>query len=244
MKNTNVTYLFFGSADSVDYDVVFLIDAMPETILEKLTLSNSLKEQLAEEYQDKVINANLAVCSNGCIVSVYKGTADELNNSVLATYDLHHQDFGNEITKTLKRDVHLKLIRSLRMLLSFVSKTEFRTVVKAALKGDVHLKVKTLAEINLLQLNDFGKGTDATGLKKMMAFQLGQTLALASGTELYTKKEIMAFFPELKPFLLREPETNMEVIQTYVNQLVAVLKEEIPKMKNTEEYAYQSDRVN
>lgn len=237
-------YLFFGSADSVDYDVVFLVEKMPDTILEKLTLSNSLKEKLAEKYQDKVINSNLAVCTNGCIVAVYKGTADELNNSVMSTYDLHQQDFGNAITKKLKRDVHLKLIRSLRMLLSFVSKTEFRTVVKAALKGDIHQRILTLGAIDFSHLNDFGKGTEATDLKKMMAFQLGQTLALAAGTELYTKKEIMVFFPELKPFLMREPQTTMDVIQTYVNQLVNVLKEEVPKMKNTEEYAYQSDCVN
>ncbi len=235
MKNTNPPYHFFGSADSLDYDVVFIIEKMPETIADKLALSKKLSAQLVEKYPTKIINANLAVCEKGQITQVYKGTADELNNAILRTFHLHQQDFDNQITYVVKRDVHLKMIRCLRMLLSFVSKTQYRTIVKQALKQDIYIKIEALKTIDFNLIEDFGKGSNALDLKKSMAFQLGQTLALYDDVEVYSKQEIVAYFPELEPFLKRLPNTKMETIQQFVNQFIAVIEVEVPKMKVTAE---------
>ena len=235
MKNTNILYHFFGSVNSLDYDVVFFIEKMPETIANKLALSKKLSAQLVEKYPTKTINANLAVCENGQIIQVYKGTVDELNNAILRTYHLHQQDFDNRITHVVKRDVHLKMIRCLRMLLSFISKTQYRTIVKKALKQNIHIKIETLKAIDFNTVEDFGKGSNALDFKKSMAFQLGQTLALYNQIELYTKQEIIDCFPELKPFLMRLPNTEMETIQQFVAQFIAAIKTEVPKMKVTTE---------
>ena len=231
MKNTKTPYHFFGSADSLDYDVVFIIEKMPETIVEKLALSKMLSAQLLEKYPTKTINANLAVCEKGQITQVYKGTADELNNAILRTYHLHQQDFDIQIINVVKRDIHLKMIRCLRMLLSFVSKTQYRTIVKQALKQDIYVKIEALKRIDFNTVEDFGKGSNALDLKKSIAFQLGQTLALHNQMELYTKQEIIDCFPELKPFLMRLPNTEMETIQQFINQFIAVIEVEVPKMK-------------
>ncbi|KIX20175.1 hypothetical protein SY27_13570 [Flavobacterium sp. 316] len=235
MKNTNSPYHFFGSVNSLDYDVVFFIEKMPETIANKLALSKKLSAQLVEKYPTKTINANLAVCENGQIIQVYKGTADELNNAILRTYHLHQQDFDNQITNVVKRDIHLKMIRCLRMLLSFISKTQYRTIVKQALKQDIYVKIEALKTIDFNTVEDFGKGSNALDLKKSMAFQLGQTLALYEDVELYSKQEIVTYFPELEPYLMRFPNTEIETIQQFVAQFIAILELEVPKMKITEE---------
>lgn len=78
-------YQIFGSENSLDVDLVFFVEKMPETIVEKLTLSKDLSKLIVPVFPEKVINANLAVCKNGHLVEVYKGTTDELNNALFYT---------------------------------------------------------------------------------------------------------------------------------------------------------------
>ncbi|NHN24539.1 hypothetical protein FIA58_002520 [Flavobacterium jejuense] len=63
-------------------------------------------------------------------------------------------------------------------------------------------KIETLKAIDFNTVEDFGKGSNALDLKKSMAFQLGQTLALYNKIEVYTKQDIIASFPELEPHLM------------------------------------------
>lgn len=123
-------YQIFGSENSLDVDVVFFIEEMPETIVEKLALSKEFSKSITSFFPEKEINANLAVCKNGHLVEVYKGTTDELNNALFYTYSFHEQKQENQITKLLLRDVDLKFLRSIRMILSFLSRTEYRILVK------------------------------------------------------------------------------------------------------------------
>lgn len=48
-------YQFFGSADSQDVDVVFFVDSMPETILDKLNLSKEYSAVLQTEFRSKTL---------------------------------------------------------------------------------------------------------------------------------------------------------------------------------------------
>ncbi|VXB85240.1 conserved hypothetical protein [Flavobacterium sp. 9AF] len=235
MKNTNTPYHFFGSIDSNDYDVVFFIEEMPNTILEKLSLSKELSQEIALKYSEKLINANLAVVKAGEIVSVYKGTPDELNNAILSTYHLHAQEYELLIKQKLPRNLHLKMIRGLRMILSFISKTQYRTIVKQALQQDIYAKMDVLKTIDFNEIEDFGKGSNPLDLKKSLAFQLGQTLALYDNKEAYTKDEVATFYPELAIYLRRDSNTTMRSIQKYIHLFIHAVESEIPKMEHTTE---------
>ncbi|MBS7254652.1 hypothetical protein [Flavobacterium branchiicola] len=231
----------FGSENSLDLDLVFVVEEMPETILEKLSLSKKLSESITKFYSEKKINANLAVQKNGHLTEVYKGTTDELNNALFYTYQNHHQKFDNQITKLLARDVDLKFLRSARMILSFLSKTEYRSIIKSALKGDLDEQIKALEKIDLKQLSSFGKNTNLLDIIKSIAFQLGQAISLHEGKELYTKNEIANAFPDLKKYLSREENTDFENLQKWLFSFITILKDRSSKMKNKSEYKYEDE---
>lgn len=232
-------YQIFGSENSLDVDLVFFIEKMPETIAEKLALSKELSRSIVSFFPEKVINANLAVCKNGHLTEVYKGTTDELNNALFHTYDLHKQKQENRIKKLLVRDADLKFLRSTRMILSFVSKTEYRVLVKKALNGNLKEKIQALEKLDLTKIVFFGKGKNNTDILKSIAFQLGQCISLLEGKELYTKNQIAENFPELRKYLFRQENVNLNDLQKELLHFVELLKIRSLNMKNTSEYKYE-----
>jgi hypothetical protein len=60
---------------------------------------------------------------------------------------------------------------------------------------------------------------------KYVAFQLGQTLSLMDGIELYTKKSISALYPDLEPFMTRsESRAKRSVLNHYRDEILQRMK--------------------
>ncbi len=162
-----ISWQYFGSEDSTDTDVVFFVEALPQTIQKRSDLCKILIDRHPGESQaTKRINANLAVLKEGQVIQVYKGTADELNNALYHTYTLHRQDFDNQIGKLLPRHIDLKFIRCARMLLSALTQTTFRKTVKPALQSGLQARMAALKQIDLQQLTATEKGLSVTDIKK------------------------------------------------------------------------------
>ena len=175
-----------GSEDSLDVDVFFVVDNLH-------SLTNDEQKKLCVDLSTAhgpTSNGNLITIKDGYVSNVYKGTVDEVNNSLLATYHLHHQSFPLPIKGKVERDYALKGLRTLRGVLSHCSRTQYRTVIKEALRSeDLASRIKALDAIQFAQISDFSK-TPAVEVYKFMAFQLAQSLALLrDGIEIYTKKE-------------------------------------------------------
>lgn len=186
-----------GSEDSLDKDVYVVI---PEPIL-------NLQEckVLCESYIG--LNANLICITDGQLSWCYKGTLDECNNSILATYNLHKENTEPcPITSPMTRDWRLKLDRTVRGLLSYFSRTEHRVAIKAALKSDsLSEKLDALKLINLQAIPNFGKKGENKDVYKFIAFQIVQTCSLIEyGDEIFTKQMASRNSPELHKYLYRE----------------------------------------
>lgn len=230
-------YQIFGSANSLDLDLVFLLDELPTSILDRLNLAKELSKNLQPTYPEKVINANLAVCKDGVLVDVYKGTTDELNNAMYETYNLHKQVLENQIKRPLKRDVDLKFLRSTRMLLMYLSKTKYRIVVKPALRGSLETKIETLKLIELTCITDFSKSKIDKDIVKSIAFQIGQSIALHYQNEFYTKNQIAKGYPDLAKYLQRE-DADLTHLEYYWKVFITILKIRSKTMIRTHEYKY------
>lgn len=230
-------FQIFGSSSSKDIDIMVFVDKIPYT--------QFLSEELCKKYNDyfqqifnttKEINTNLGILKNGILIYTYKGCYDECNNSLLRTYHLHSQPCPLMIERYIERDIDLKILRTGRVLLSFLSRTGFRNDVKLALKSDFNEKIRVLNIIDLstITIDKFTKKIGFEDYLKVIAFQLGQTLALMDNIELYTKEEISETYPDLKTFLDRNIYSDLNILEKYKNLFLDKIKDY--KLKSLVEY--------
>jgi hypothetical protein len=198
----------FGSPSSIDRDILVFVDTLPELETSK-TLAKQLAPTIQAHFQDaKPPNINFGILHDGVITKTLKGISDETNNAILATYSFHLQPHQLAITRSVVRDLDAKYQRAARVILSFYSRTTHREGVKQALRGDFKAKCAMLSRLDFSVPVDFGKqATPEVDIYKSIAFQLGQSIALADGVELYTKEDIISHFPVFATVLRREPIT-------------------------------------
>lgn len=207
-----MTFNVFGSASSLDLDLMVYLPVLPP-LEEAKRISKEYNEKIEVLFgNQKRANTNLAVLKDGVITEVFKGTVDEVNNSIFLTYDLHSQKHPLMVTRLLPRDKGLKLLRAARIILSFYSRTEHRPMVKKALQGDLKAKLDCLKAMDLSREYAFDKNQSSLDVYKTVAFQFGQVLGLYSDQEFYSKEAIIDAYPELSEYLRREvsPLANLE----------------------------------
>lgn len=209
------THQIFGSPTSQDYDIIVFVKAIPTIQICKKQCKDSA-EQLIVKYGDKPLNVNIAVVTDGIITDCFKGMSDELNNSLFQTYGFHQQAFPNHIRRLMKRNVEPKILRSTRIILSYLSRTPYRTAIKMALKGDLKAKLEVLKTIDFEQNIVFEKGI-IVDIYKSIAFQAGQTLALLHGVECFSKQAVIEFMTtqglDFSPYLQRLSNPNYKDLQ-------------------------------
>ena len=213
---TPIKYIH-GSEDSIDTDVVYVVDKLP-----------SLQE-CKKFCSDKEENRNICVINNGIVTECYKGTPDEVNNAVFLTYHLHEQEYPLLITKLVQRDVTAKCMRAVRIILSHLSRSQYRTQVKAALVGDWFTRIKTLKDIDLttIDFSTLNKNMTTEDVLKTIAFQLGQTILLIDGIECYTKGSVGENLPSLIPFLYRDYGSHVTELERWKNYFIEIIKKTI-----------------
>ena len=218
--HSEIQHIVFGSPSSLDADLLVVVDELPLTIQDCKIVIEGLEDRL-QEYYDKKVNVNLGVIENGIVTSVMKGTADEVNNSIAYTAPMHIENKEYYVKRLVERDVERKIHRAFRIMCSMLSRTSHRTLIKGALKGTTQNKIDALDIMYLPSVKDLGK-TNMTfpDYLKTMAFQIGQTLALIDGKELYTKEDIGDEYPGLRPYLQRDVTANLQTLQWAKNALI------------------------
>lgn len=205
-----------GSENSLDEDIFVIVYKQ---------YTNQDAKELCESFLPK--NANLIMIKNGIVSWCYKGTVDECNNAILATFNLHKQYLSEcPIKYRVIRNKQEKILRTIRGILSYCSRTQYRIIVKQALKSnDIKLKIDTLKQIDLYSIHDFKKNTKIE-VYKFLAFQLGQTLALVEkDLELYTKNNVIQLYPNLKPYLMRVDTNNITILNEYLHKFINYLEQ-------------------
>lgn len=144
---------------------------------------------------------------------------------MLITYPSHKQYYPLLVNRKVERDKILKYIRSIRIILSYLSRTIYRTQIKSALKGNWEDRLKTLETIDLrkIDFDNLDKHNNKLDVCKVIAFQIGQCLGLMTNKEYYTKNAIAKHYPLLKKFLYRE-ESDILLLNECLNSFVNVLK--------------------
>jgi len=199
-----------GSKDSNDIDVFYVFDEKPSY------------QECQEFCSNTDENRNIIIIKDGYVTDCFKGTCDEIQNSLITTYCLHKQEHELIIHNKVKRDMLMKTIRVMRCFLSHFSRTEFRTIVKEALNSTNWSKrIEALEKINL-NVTEYEKNS-VIEVRKVFAFQLAQILGLLNGIEIYTKKDAVEAFPMLYEYLYRK-ECSAKNLIIYYNIFLTEIK--------------------
>ncbi len=205
-----IKYFSHGSEDSVDKDIVYIVDKMP----------SFTDCQAFCSLQDE--NRNIAVIKDRHIVECFKGSLDELNNSLGFTYLLHYQKYPLDLVP-VKRDIKLKHFRVVKTILTMFTRTKQRIEIKEALRSNnINVMVEMLKNIDW-NFNTFNKKRlSNVEIFKILAFQIGQYISLKNDIEIYTKGLIVLYMPELESLIYRLDEPfnkKLEIIKDKINEM-------------------------
>ncbi len=240
-------YNIFGSKDSQDYDILVFVDSLGTVDENHATvkLNNVILETAMDVagWPKKPINSNLGILEYSKLIKVFKGTADEVNNSCYYTYHKHKQVHPLMIDGPINRDEfykQLKLKRCFRFIISFYSRVpEWRKDIREAMKGTFDKRLAMVKKINFTEAIEFpGKKEKREDIYKVLAFQIAQTLSLCEfDYEIYSKEEVIVSFEPLKNFILRQPLTlnDLEYLERLKQELVSFAELEIKEMFNLNE---------
>ena len=235
-----INFLRFGSGDSLDDDIMIVLPELGKSIQENKDLVLSYKP-----FFNSDANINLCAIENGIVTDVFKGTIDEVNNSIFCTFELHNQNYDVcPVVRLVERDAELKLIRGCRIILSLISHNpEGRKEVKNALKGNIYDKIKCLKDFNFYNLceDDFSKkNMSMVDAFKTIAFQVIQMEALLYGREVYTKEQAKNRTPKLAVFINRKKADgkmfyweDRALLEWELNNLMNII--EVKKFHQTKE---------
>jgi len=202
-----------GSQDSTDLDVLYICEEMPSFVDCQRFCQSDPQE-----------NRNLAVIEDGVVVRCFKGAQDEVNNALLRTYPLHEQAYPLLVQRALPRDVFAKDIRAVRKIITPFTHSALRAQAKDAQRRGWTGRLAFLKRLNLLEIDQAAvRHWATTDLLKSIAFQLGMALGLHEGVELYTKAEIAAHVPLLRPALYRQ-EGALQGLQEVLERNVRLLE--------------------
>jgi hypothetical protein len=228
-------FQIFGSPSSVDLDVVVFVAGVG-TIHESSQQCKHFSTALQSKTNTaKTINVNLAVVEGGVISDVFKGTFDELNNALYHTYLNHEQFHPQLVTRLLERDLDMKIVRSVRKLVSCFTRTHLRPKAKQALKEGLVERISFLKTIVFSDIESYGKYGAAPEVHKLIAFTIAQTQALLAGVELYSKEEAGQRYPNLKIYLIRSEDAVITALQNHFEEFIDMLERQELDMIRREE---------
>lgn len=194
-------YYYFGSANSTDRDVI--VDHPDATGTEGDT--HLIKELKAKFPICSNWDINIVKIKEGYIIKSIpsKGNVDSVNNSLFQTYHLHEQEYSQPLKGNIERHKLLAVVRCIRAILLSVKKTsQYKATIRHIMKGDFQGRIDALSSITFCE-STFPTLPDSYNEFKRIAFRIGQTLSLMNGTEIYTKADFIANYPDLANIINR-----------------------------------------
>lgn len=228
MNISELKYIKHGSEDSIDKDIYVLCPK---------PLEHSESLAVVEHFDKLGFNSNPIYIEDGIVKWNFKGVNDEVQNSIYSTYHLHEQITDNPISSTVDRLTGLKTLRTIRGVLSQCSRTQYRDILKPAIKNpNVVEKIKVMEKLSLSSIEDFEKISKIEA-GKFFAFQFGQTLALMEDNiDLFTKKSVSQKYPDLHDFLYRKEDADWSILDKYLVQFTKACKKAFKYENNLSVY--------
>jgi len=245
MIEIDFPYYFFGSPNSVDIDV--MID---HPMAKNLHIDKQIVAELKATYPAiETWDINLVRIANDQIVYAQKGLADCCHNSLYKTAGFHSQNFEIPLKVPVKRNLPLAVADCVVTLLMATKKKPhkefYEKEVSPALKSpEWAVRTSVLATVDFdIPFNDVV--SENSKYLKSLAFDLGQTISLLNGIEIYTKQEVIENHPTLTDLINRVSVRNInEIMQEKIAELLKLLKDLSFSQPGPELLRYRDQAIN
>lgn len=199
----------FGSPNSNDMDL--FVDVKSEASNDLLSLLKEYIDILLGPFisvgkvNHKTTDIQFVNIENGFVQWASKGDPRELNNSIFYTFNHHpfnyyymtSEEFENPVSGSFNLDVGLKAIKTVRGILTSLSRTEIRKEIKPLLLSkSFSEKIECIGDIFssgfLENVEGFGKNISDGELLKDLCFSNIQLNAMLNNVDVpYTKDEVL-----------------------------------------------------
>lgn len=223
----------YGSNTSDDIDLFVELTTPPVTSsdFEKLDGLRDVVRQLTRD-GEQVTKSNkpidysfIYINDSGVVEWCEYDDLEECNNALYHTFN-HHQYNNtmvgdNPIKKELTQNVSFKIVKVIRQLLTYLSRTSYRSDVKRLLKyGSFKERLEfVLGLVSDSQLSDLGtfeKNLSDIEILKDIAFGFIQLYALIDGEVVFCKRDACLRFPDLVPFILKHKDVDWTTLESFI----------------------------
>lgn len=252
----------YGSNDSDDIDVFIGLSRVPDMddeddriMMDEIheTIDYTLRYSGQFSNSDKTVDFSfIHISKDGVVDWCEYDDLEECNNALYYTFNHHAYNnnvlYGkNPIKKKLEQNVSFKIVKVVRTLLTFLSRTSYREEVKYLLKKGsfkerLEFILKVVSQNGISSVETFNKKLPDVEIVKDIAFMFIQLYGLVHDIDVFCKRDAALRFPDLARYIYKEHDIPLEPLEDFIIETFESLSMNIEVYDKVDGVKYSKDK--
>lgn len=253
----------YGSNDSDDIDVFIGLSRIPDLddeddrimmdeIHETIDYTIRYSGQFANSGKN-VDYSFIHISQDGVVDWCEYDDLEECNNALFYTFSHHAYNnnvlYGkNPIKRKLEQNVSFKIVKVVRTLLTFMSRTNYREDVKYLLKKGsfkerLEFVLNMVSENGISKTETFNKKLSDVEIVKDIAFMFIQLYGLVHDIDVFCKRDAALRFPDMARYIYKDHNAPLEPLEDFIIETFESLSMNIEVYDKVDGVKYSKDRL-
>jgi len=252
----------YGSNDSDDIDVFIGLNRVPDLddeddriMMEEIheTIDYTLRYSGQFTNSDKKVEYSfIHISPEGVVDWCEYDDLEECNNALYYTFNHHAYNnnvlYGkNPIKSKLEQNVSFKIVKVVRTLLTFLSRTSYREEVKYLLKQGtfkerLEFLLKVVSENGISSIDTFNKKLPDVEIVKDIAFMFIQLYGLVHDVDVFCKRDAALRFPDMSRYIYKDHNAPLEPLEDFIIETFESLSMNIEVYDKVDGVKYSRDK--
>jgi len=252
----------YGSNDSDDIDVFIGLSRVPDMddeddriMMDEIheTIDYTLRYSGQFSNSDKTVDFSfIHISKDGVVDWCEYDDLEECNNALYYTFDHHAYNnnvlYGkNPIKLKLEQNVSFKIVKVVRTLLTFLSRTSYREEVKYLLKKGsfkerLEFILKVVSQNGISSVETFNKKLPDVEIVKDIAFMFIQLYGLVHDIDVFCKRDAALRFPDLARYIYKDHNAPLEPLEDFIIETFESLSMNIEVYDKVDGVKYSKDK--
>lgn len=253
----------YGSNDSDDIDVFIGLSRVPDMddeddriMMDEIheTIDYTLRYSGQFTNTDKTVDFSfIHISKDGVVDWCEYDDLGECNNALYYTFNHHAYNnivlYGkNPIKFKLEQNVSFKIVKVVRTLLTFLSRTSYREEVKYLLKKGsfkerLEFILKVVSQNGISSVETFNKKLPDVEIVKDIAFMFIQLYGLVHDIDVFCKRDAALRFPDLARYIYKDHNAPLEPLEDFIIETFESLSMNIEVFDKIDGVKYSKDKL-